>query len=49
MEPQDTDDWDLDTAWAQQELLEQQMLDEDPGYAEFLVTAATNQLNSRII
>lgn len=49
MEPQDTDDWDLDTAWAQQEMCEQQMLDDDPGYSDFLVAVALNQLNSRTI
>jgi len=36
------DDWDLDTAWAQQEMLKQQMLDDDPGYAEFLRTVANS-------
>lgn len=49
MEPQNTDDWDLDTAWAQQEMCEQQMLDDDPGYSDFLVAVALNQLNSRTI
>jgi len=45
MEPQDTEDWDLDTAWAQQELLERQMLDDDPGYSEFLMMAAVQWRN----
>lgn len=37
---------DNDSHWDAQQQMESQMLDEDPGYVEYLYTVALHQLNS---
>lgn len=49
MQWQDDIEDDNDAAWAEQQQHEQELLDDDLGYVEFLATVALHQLNSRTI